>query len=197
MTTRAKTAAIRSTSPDSFECDAATRRRMSRIARRDTAPELALRRALHADGWRFFVDRTVAGTRCRPDLSFPRLRVAVFVDGCFWHFCEVHTHLPRRNGDYWLDKLVGNRRRDSATTSRLQAAGWTVVRVWEHETLDDAVQRVESELVMARRRRGVAHGPDRGTQAGTPAYSAASTSLSQAARVAAAETDDSRSTSGL
>jgi DNA mismatch endonuclease (patch repair protein) len=197
MTSRAKAAAIRSTSPDAFECDAATRRRMSRIARRDTAPELALRSALHAEGWRFFVDRTVGGTRCRPDLSFPRLRVAVFVDGCFWHFCEVHAQLPRRNGDYWLDKLTGNRRRDAATTSRLEMAGWTVVRVWEHDPLDDAVHRVESELVMARRRQGVAHGPDRSSQAGTPSYSAASTSPSQVARVAAAETDDDRSTSGL
>ncbi|WP_354594634.1 very short patch repair endonuclease [Frigoribacterium sp. PvP054] len=191
------TASIRSTNAGAFESDDLTRQRMSRIARRDTAPELALRRALHAEGWRFFVDRTVEGTRCRPDLSFPRLRVAVFVDGCFWHYCEAHTHLPRRNGDYWLDKLSGNRRRDAATTSRLEVAGWTVVRVWEHDPLDDAVRRVESELVMARRRRGVSHGPHRGSQAGTPAYSAASTSPSQAARVAAAEMGDSRSTSGL
>lgn len=144
---------------DRFECDSATRGRMSRIARRDTKPELALRRALHARGWHYFVDRTVAGTRCRPDLSFPRLRVAVFVDGCFWHFCAEHTHLPRRNGEYWLAKLNGNRRRDEGTTRRLEADGWSVVRVWEHEAPSEAVQRVEDALVRARGRLGIAHGP--------------------------------------
>jgi DNA mismatch endonuclease (patch repair protein) len=197
MSNSSTTTSLRSGTTDAFECDDTTRERMSRIARRDTAPELALRRALHARGWRFFVDRTVEGTRCRPDLAFPRLRVAVFVDGCFWHYCEAHAHLPRRNGDYWLDKLLGNRRRDQAATSRLKRDGWTVVRIWEHDTLDDAVRRVESELLAARRRRGVEHGPDLDTQAGVAAYSAASTSPSQAASVAAADTDDERSTSGL
>ena len=120
---------------------------MSRIARRDTRPELELRRALHARGRRFFVDRPVPGlSRCRPDLLFPRLRVAVFVDGCFWHWCEEHAQLPGANAAYWRQKLLDNRRRDTAATDRLTEAGWRVVRVWEHEPLDAAVARVEQVL---------------------------------------------------
>lgn len=95
MTTHDESISMRAPRTDALDCDAGTSQRMSRIARKDTAPELALRRALHSRGWRYFVDRTIDGTRCRPDLSFPRLRVAVFVDGCFWHYCEEHTHIPR------------------------------------------------------------------------------------------------------
>lgn len=170
MTTRSETVSIRSSATDTLDCDAATSQRMSRIARTDTAPELALRRALHSRGWRYFVDRTIEGTRCRPDLSFPRLRVAVFVDGCFWHYCEEHAQLPRRNGDYWLDKLLGNRRRDVTTTSRLERAGWSVVRVWEHEPLREAAGKVEAELLSARRRLGVSHGPAERTGPDEPAH---------------------------
>ncbi|MFJ2356582.1 very short patch repair endonuclease [Frigoribacterium sp. NPDC087798] len=159
MTTHDESISMRAPRTDALDCDAGTSQRMSRIARKDTAPELALRRALHSRGWRYFVDRTIDGTRCRPDLSFPRLRVAVFVDGCFWHYCEEHTHIPRRNSDYWLDKLLGNRRRDVATTSRLERDGWSVVRVWEHDPLREAAGKVEAELLSARRRMGVSHGP--------------------------------------
>jgi len=120
---------------------------MSRIARRDTRPELELRRVLHARGRRYFVDRPVPGlSRCRPDLLFPRLRVAVFVDGCFWHACPEHCHPPRRNTEYWQAKLHDNRRRDVATTARLEAAGWRVVRGWEHEPAEELAARVERVL---------------------------------------------------
>jgi len=133
--------------PDEFDSDDATRARMARIARRDTRPELELRRALHARGRRFFVDRPVPDLpRCRPDLLFPRLRVAVFVDGCFWHLCDEHAQLPRANATYWRRKLLDNRRRDVATTARLEASGWRVVRVWEHEPLGVAVDAVERAL---------------------------------------------------
>lgn len=134
---------------------------MSRIRRRDTRPEQALRRALHARGWRYFVDRPVRGvSRCRPDLLFPRLGVAVFVDGCFWHFCPPHTHLPRANAAYWQAKLLANRQRDARHDDELARAGWRVVRVWEHEPLETALAAVETVLVAARvdlaRRRGPA-----------------------------------------
>ena len=123
---------------------------MSRIRRRDTKPEWLLRRALHARGWRYFVDRPVRGvSRCRPDLLFPRLLVAVFVDGCFWHFCPPHTHLPRANAAYWQAKLLTNRQRDARHDAELTRAGWRVVRVWEHDPVDVALATVEAVLVAA------------------------------------------------
>ena len=123
---------------------------MSRIRRRDTKPEWLLRRALHARGWRYFVDRPVRGvSRCRPDLLFPRLQVAVFVDGCFWHFCPPHTHLPRANATYWHAKLLANRQRDARHDGDLTRAGWRVVRVWEHDPAEVALATVEAVLVAA------------------------------------------------
>jgi DNA mismatch endonuclease (patch repair protein) len=123
---------------------------MSRIRRRDTKHEWLLRRALHARGWRYFVDRPVRGvSRCRPDLLFPRLLVAVFVDGCFWHFCPPHTHLPRANATYWHAKLLANRQRDARHDAELTQAGWRVVRVWEHEPAEVALATVEAVLVTA------------------------------------------------
>jgi len=135
---------------------------MSRIRRRDTRPELALRRGLHARGWRYFVDRPVAGvSRCRPDLLFPRLRVAVFVDGCFWHFCVEHTHLPIANAAYWHAKLLANRRRDAAHDHELSSAGWAVVRVWEHTPPAEAIDAVETVL---RRAAAAGRSPSGGEQ---------------------------------
>ena len=123
---------------------------MSRIRRRDTKPEWLLRRALHARGWRYLVDRPVRGvSRCRPDLLFPRLLVAVFVDGCFWHFCPTHTHLPRANATYWHAKLLANRQRDARHDGDLTRAGWRVVRVWEHDPAEVALATVEAVLVAA------------------------------------------------
>jgi len=139
---------------DEFDSDAATRLRMSRIRRRDTKPEWLLRRALHARGWRYFVDRPVRGvSRCRPDLLFPRLLVAVFVDGCFWHFCPPHTHLPRANATYWHAKLLANRQRDARHDAALTLAGWRVVRVWEHDPVEVALATVEAVLVAAQHAR--------------------------------------------
>ncbi|WP_181437284.1 hypothetical protein [Curtobacterium sp. MCPF17_047] len=84
---------------------------MARFGRRDTAPELALRREPHRRGRRFFVDRRVSSRcRVRPDLVSPRARIAVFVDGCFWHFCEEHVHLPKANAELCRRKLLANRR---------------------------------------------------------------------------------------
>lgn len=116
---------------------------------RDTSPELALRSALHARGLRFRVDYPirVPGRRpIRPDVVFTRARTAVFVDGCFWHSCPQHGTLPKSNEDYWLPKLARNRERDEQADRMLADAGWHVVRIWEHESVGDAIERVLEAL---------------------------------------------------
>lgn len=123
--------------------DAATSARLSRQRRRDTKPELALRRLLHAAGLRYRVDRApLPGLRRRADVVFTRARVAVYVDGCFWHSCPVHATHPRNNAQWWADKLAGNVARDRDTDRRLEDAGWTVVRIWEHEDPATAAEKV-------------------------------------------------------
>lgn len=114
--------------------------------RRDTKPEIALRSALHRRGLRFRKDYPirVEGRRpIRPDVVFTRAKVAVFVDGCFWHGCREHQVVPRSNPDYWVPKLRRNVERDRETDAALRAAGWIVVHVWEHEDVVEAVERVE------------------------------------------------------
>ena len=107
--------------------------------RRDTGPELRLRSALHALGLRFRVDRRPeAAIRCRADVVFTRRRVAIFVDGCFWHGCPTHFVPPATNLAYWAAKIDGNRRRDATTAAALEAAGWRVIRVWEHADAAEA-----------------------------------------------------------
>jgi DNA mismatch endonuclease (patch repair protein) len=120
--------------------------RMSRQARVGTNPELALRRELHRRGLRYRVDMRLdldGLRRRRADLVFPRRRVAVFVDGCFWHVCPTHGTAPKANASWWAEKLAGNVARDRDTDARLVAAGWTAVRVWEHEDATEAADRVE------------------------------------------------------
>ena len=104
---------------------------MSRIRGKDTRPELVLRSALWRSGLRYRLGRTVLGTR--PDLVFPKNRVAVFVDGCFWHGCPEHYTRPRSSSGFWAQKLRANVDRDARQTSTLESAGWRVVRVWEHD----------------------------------------------------------------
>ncbi|XVV10950.1 very short patch repair endonuclease [Actinoplanes sp. CA-131856] len=121
----------------------AVRRVMQGNRRRDTRPELAIRRAAHRRGLRYRVDaRPVAGRARRADMVFPRLQVAVFVDGCFWHGCPDHYRPTRSNRDYWHSKIARNVARDRETDEWLRSAGWTVVRVWEHEVPDEAVDRL-------------------------------------------------------
>ena len=107
---------------------------------RDTRPELELRSRLHRMGLRFRVDHRllVEGVRCRPDLVFTRARVAVFVDGCFWHSCPEHGELPQANRPFWEEKLLRNSERDRRQDAALAAAGWRVIRIWEHEELSSA-----------------------------------------------------------
>lgn len=115
--------------------------------RRDTGPELALRRTLHARGLRFRVDHRLAPPlRVRPDVVFTRARVAVFVDGCFWHRCPDHGTSPKAHSDYWTPKLDRNVERDRETDEALAEQGWTVIRVWEHEPPEDAADRIEATV---------------------------------------------------
>lgn len=133
---------------------------MARTGRRDTKPELELRRRLHRQGFRFRVDRQVIReVRRRADVVFASARVAIFVDGCFWHGCANHATWPKRNADFWRDKIETNRSRDLDTDRRLAAAGWTVVRVWEHEDPDAAAQRIAA--LLRSRKAATAPSPDR------------------------------------
>jgi DNA mismatch endonuclease (patch repair protein) len=112
--------------------------------RRDTAPELRLRSALHAQGLRFRIDLPVRanGLLARPDVVFSRRRLAVFVDGCFWHGCPEHFVASRSNVAYWRSKIERNRFRDLSTDKALLAAGWSVIRVWAHEDVAVAARRI-------------------------------------------------------
>lgn len=115
--------------------------------RADTKPEIALRSALHRRGLRFRKDvalRPVQRLR-RVDIVFPAVKLAVFVDGCFWHGCPEHGNRPRVNTRYWSVKLARNVARDTLVNNELMEAGWTVVRVWEHEDVHEAAARVEQE----------------------------------------------------
>jgi DNA mismatch endonuclease, patch repair protein len=129
-------------------------RRMQRQRRRDTHPELALRRELHRLGLRYRVDRRVLpGLRRRIDVVFGTAKVAVFVDGCFWHSCPRHATLPRANAEWWTDKLARNVERDRDSDRRLADAGWLPVHVWEHQDMVEAARRIR-DVVLVRRPRG-------------------------------------------
>lgn len=130
------------------------RRRFEKQKRRDTKPEMDLRRRLHAMGLRYRIDRIVLpGVRRRADIVFPGAKVAVFVDGCFWHLCPEHGNIPKNNREWWRAKLHRNVERDRDTDERLRSDGWHVERVWEHELRTDpqgAAVRV-ARAVWARR----------------------------------------------
>src|SRR5215469_12707664 len=121
--------------------------------RTDTKPELALRRALHGLGYRYRKDLRLdlaSGVRVRPDIVFTARRVAVFVDGCFWHCCPEHGSQPAANSWYWEPKLLRNVERDRAADAALDEAGWTVIRLWEHESLEGAIATVVGVLPSTR-----------------------------------------------
>ncbi|MFI1397717.1 very short patch repair endonuclease [Streptomyces sp. NPDC020681] len=116
---------------------------MSRQVSRDTAPEVAVRKLLHAAGHRYRVNVPVPGMRRRTiDIVFGRAKIAVFMDGCFWHGCPQHATQPKANAEWWREKLDKNMARDLETTEHLEAQGWTVLRFWEHETPETVARAV-------------------------------------------------------
>lgn len=119
---------------------------MSRIRGRDTKPELILRKALWSDGRRYRLKSKLPG---QPDLVFPGGKVAVFVDGCFWHQCPEHFQWPKTRAKFWKNKIARNVERDGEITDHLKKLGWTVLRIWEHELRDDlksVVKRINQAL---------------------------------------------------
>jgi DNA mismatch endonuclease (patch repair protein) len=114
---------------------------------RDTQPELALRSAAHALGLRYRVSvRPLRGLRRTADLVFTKVRVAVFLDGCFWHGCPLHATRPKTNAAFWRDKISANRTRDRLVTRTLRARGWTVLRIWGHELKRAHARRLLTRL---------------------------------------------------
>jgi DNA mismatch endonuclease (patch repair protein) len=121
-----------------------TRAVMRGNRRRDTKPEIEVRRLVHAAGLRYRVDYAPLSSnrRIRADLVFTRVRVAVFLDGCFWHGCPQHYVPSHTNADYWGPKIEANAQRDARTDNLLQNAGWKVLRFWTHESPDDIAARI-------------------------------------------------------
>ncbi|MEV7993144.1 very short patch repair endonuclease [Streptomyces sp. NPDC086077] len=120
---------------------------MSRQLSKDTGAELAVRRLLHAAGLRYRVEYPVPGmSRRRIDVAFPRAKIAILIDGCFWHGCPQHATQPRTNADWWRRKLDRNMARDRETTEHLIAEGWTVLRFWEHEAPGEVAMRVAAAV---------------------------------------------------
>lgn len=124
---------------------------MKAIRRRDTQPEVAVRRLLHAHGFRYRVDWGLPfDKRRKADIAFPRARVLVFIDGCFWHGCPEHYRAPTTNAPYWARKIQGNLSRDLDTDERLAATGWIVLRFWEHEEPELTVGVIEEAVLRSR-----------------------------------------------
>ncbi|QOV46874.1 very short patch repair endonuclease [Streptomyces chromofuscus] len=124
---------------------------MSRQLSRDTAPEVAVRRLLHASGLRYRVNVPVPGMPRRTiDIVFPKAKIAIFLDGCFWHGCPQHATHPKANSEWWRVKLDKNMARDIETTKHLTSEGWTVLRFWEHESVEDITRQVTATVAAKR-----------------------------------------------
>ena len=120
---------------------------MSAVRKRDNGPEMAVRRLLHASGLRYRVAWPVPGQRRRTiDIAFTKVRLAVFIDGCFWHGCPLHGTSPKANAAWWAEKIATNRARDADVTGQLQDLGWAVLRFWEHEDPEEVVSRILSHI---------------------------------------------------
>ena len=135
------------------------RRCMSRIKSRNTTPELALRKRLWAAGFRFRLKYPVTG---KPDLVFVGARIAVFVDGCFWHGCPVHGQIPKTNTEFWSAKIARNQARDRTVNEILASEGWTVLRFWQHEIkrdMDVCVQTIGAALAAKQGQHRPTRGP--------------------------------------
>lgn len=127
----------------SWASSEATRKKMLGNKSRDTSPELRVRSLVHRRGLRYRVaQRPIPTLRRTADMVFRRAKIAVFIDGCFWHGCPEHYRPPSTNPDYWRDKIEGNRLRDQETDELLAQAGWEVLRFWEHEDEDEVADAV-------------------------------------------------------
>lgn len=148
---------IRNPSPSSE----AALKRMRAAKPRDTAPEKALRSVLHSKGLRFRIDQKPNKKLNRKaDIVFRSVKVAVFVDGCFWHGCPIHGTQAKANAEFWKNKIEQNQARDLDTNKQLKKAGWRVVRVWEHEDSEKASQKIYG-LVVKRLSKNVSSRPTR------------------------------------
>ncbi|WP_446040454.1 very short patch repair endonuclease [Streptomyces sp. SID1121] len=137
----------------SWASSAAIRRNMQAIRSRDTKPERLIRRLVHAQGLRYRVAaRPLADLRRTADLVFRPAKVAVFIDGCYWHGCPEHYVSPKTNTGYWSGKVAGNIARDRDTDQRLAEAGWAVLRFWEHESADKCALLIANTVNDRRRK---------------------------------------------
>ncbi|MEU5363096.1 very short patch repair endonuclease [Streptomyces sp. NPDC005925] len=137
----------------SWASSAARRRNMQAIRSRDTKPEILIRRLVHAQGLRYRVSaRPISDLRRTADMVFRPAKVAVFIDGCYWHGCPEHYVPPRTNPGYWSEKVLRNVQRDRDTDQRLKDAGWLALRFWEHEPSEICAQHIAATI--AERRSG-------------------------------------------
>ncbi|MFE3887656.1 very short patch repair endonuclease [Streptomyces lydicus] len=138
----------------SWASSAARRRNMQAIKSRDTEPERLIRRLVHAKGLRYRVAaKPLPDLRRTADMVFRPAKVAVFIDGCYWHGCPEHYVPPKTNSGYWSDKVAGNIARDRDTDQRLSDAGWTVLRFWEHESPDACALQIAAMVSKLRSKR--------------------------------------------
>lgn len=136
--------------PNPTPSSVAATKRMRSNRRVDTKPEIEVRSLLHRNGFRFRKDypiRLSNGTIVHPDIVFTKKRVAVFIDGCYWHSCPLHGTTPKSNRHYWIPKLRQNVERDKKTDIDLRANGWKVLRIWEHVDPEDAASMIVSEVL--------------------------------------------------
>lgn len=145
----ASSARVKPSSPEA-------RRRMQRVRLKNTSAEAGVRRELHALGLRYRIHVPVLTKPRRvADVAFSGLRVAVFIDGCFWHGCPVHATWPKQNAEFWRSKILANRQRDRDTDQRLRAEGWKVIRAWAHEPPERVASKVATMVDKRRERLGV------------------------------------------
>ena len=143
---------IQSSSPEAS-------RRMAKVRQKGTGAEVVLRSELYRRGLRYRVDFEVLKKPRRvADIAFPGRRIAVFVDGCFWHGCPEHATWPKQNAEFWRQKIEANRLRDADTNSRLLDAGWTVLRFWEHQSPIEAAEAIAQTVAMANAKRTILTG---------------------------------------
>ena len=138
-----------------------TSRRLAKVRQKGTNAEIELRRQLYRRGLRYRVDYGVLKKPRRvADVAFPGLRIAIFVDGCFWHGCPQHATWPKRNAEFWRLKIEANRIRDADTNARLFGIGWTVLRFWEHESPIEATDAVAQTVAEAKAKRCASSGSE-------------------------------------